>query len=67
MRFGNVESPVRRTVVDCADVEAEWLEVPDGHAERVILYLHGGAFMFRYPKTHAAMVGRCAGDCARTR
>lgn len=57
-RFGRVEPQLQRSAVDCAGVEAEWIALPDSRAERVILYLHGGAFMFRFPKTHAAMVGR---------
>ena len=57
-KFGNVDPVARRTAIDCAGVAAEWLEVPESRPERVLFYLHGGAFMFRFPATHAAMVAR---------
>jgi acetyl esterase/lipase len=57
-RFGAVDPDVRRTPVDCGGVAAEWIEVPESRPERVLLYLHGGAFMFRFPATHAGLVAR---------
>jgi epsilon-lactone hydrolase len=57
-RFGRVDPRTRRTAVDCAGVAAEWIDVPETRADRTILYLHGGAFAFRFPKIHAGMVGR---------
>lgn len=51
--------------VDCGGVAAQWLDggAPNG---RVILYLHGGAFIARSPHLHAAMVQRwCARLSAR--
>lgn len=57
-KFGNIDPAARRTPVDCAGVAAEWIAVPESRPERVLLYLHGGAFMFRFPATHAAMVAR---------
>lgn len=56
-RVNHVPSDVHRTRVDCNGVPAEWLETPGNHAQRVVLYLHGGAFMFRFPQSHGAMVG----------
>ena len=61
-RFGRVEAPVRRTAVDCGGVTAEWIDVPESRPKRTLLYLHGGAFAFRFPKIHAGLVGRW---CAR--
>jgi len=61
-RFGRVDAPVRRTAVDCAGVAGEWIECPESRPRRTLLYLHGGAFAFRFPKIHAGMVGRW---CAR--
>lgn len=57
-RFGRVDPVVRRTAADCDGVAAEWIDVPESRPDRVILYLHGGGFMLRFPQTHAAMVGR---------
>jgi epsilon-lactone hydrolase len=57
-RFARVDPEARRTPVDCAGVAAEWIDVPGSRAERVLLYLHGGGWMFRYPLTHASMVAR---------
>lgn len=57
-RFGRVEPEARRTAVDCAGVAAEWIDVPESRPERVLFYLHGGAFMFRFPRTHSGMVAR---------
>ncbi len=49
---------VRQTPVDGERFRGEWLEVPGSRPERVLLYLHGGAFMFRFPQVHAALVAR---------
>jgi acetyl esterase/lipase len=57
-RFGAVDAEARITPVDCGGVAAEWIEVPEGRPERVLFYLHGGAFMFRFPATHAGLVAR---------
>jgi len=37
-------------------VASEWIEVPETHPDRVFLYFHGGAFIFRFPALHAGMV-----------
>jgi len=57
-RLGAVDPEVRKTPVDCAGVASEWIEVPAMQPGRTLLYLHGGAFMFRFPKTHTGLVGR---------
>jgi monoterpene epsilon-lactone hydrolase len=57
-KLAHVDPESRRTPIDCAGVAAEWIDVPESRAERVLLYLHGGAWMFRYPLTHASMVAR---------
>jgi monoterpene epsilon-lactone hydrolase len=65
-RFGRVDPRTRRTDVNCADVRGEWIDVPETQPRRTLLYLHGGAFAFRFPKIHAGMVGRwCKGLGAR--
>lgn len=57
-RFGKVDPALRRTPVDANGVVAEWIEAPESRADRVLFYVHGGAFVLRFPNTHAAMVGR---------
>jgi epsilon-lactone hydrolase len=51
---------VKRTPVDCGAVPAEWIDVPETRPGRVILYLHGGSFAFRFPNAHAALAARLA-------
>lgn len=48
------------TPVDCDGVKANWITLPGARPERVIFYLHGGAWMFNFPRTYAAMLGRWA-------
>lgn len=48
------------TPVDCNGVKATWIELPGARPERVIFYLHGGGWMFNFPRTYAAMLGRWA-------
>ena len=57
-RYFKLASDVRRMPVDCGGVAAEWLTVPSSRDERVILYLHGGSFAFRFPNAHAGLVSR---------
>ena len=56
-RFARVDPAVRRSPVDAGGVAAEWIEVPETKPGRVVLYLHGGAFMLRFPNLHGGMVG----------
>lgn len=42
------------TRVDAGGVAADWIGAP--HSPRVILYLHGGAFVAKSPQAHAGMV-----------
>jgi epsilon-lactone hydrolase len=53
-----VDRTVGRTPVDCGGVIGEWIAVPETRHERVILYLHGGSFAFRFPNAYAALAAR---------
>ena len=53
-----VEKWVVREPVDCGGVPAEWVSVPESRPERILFYLHGGSFAFRFPNTHAAFAAR---------
>jgi epsilon-lactone hydrolase len=57
-RFGKVDPALSRMPVEAGGVAAEWIEASESRADRVIFYLHGGAFCLRFPNTHAGMVGR---------
>ncbi|MDC0662673.1 alpha/beta hydrolase [Marinobacter sp. SS21] len=47
---------IKRLKADADGVSGEWL-VPDNHHEnRVVLYLHGGAFVASSPNVHATML-----------
>jgi epsilon-lactone hydrolase len=39
-------------------VAAEWISVPGSRSERILLYLPGGSFAFRFPSTPAAFAAR---------
>lgn len=47
-----------REPVQCNGVAAEWISVPESRPDRTLLYLHGGSFAFRFPRTHAAFAAR---------
>jgi epsilon-lactone hydrolase len=57
-RLARPDPDVRRTPVATPGFSGEWLEVPESRPERVLLYFHGGAFMFRFPAVHAGLVAR---------
>jgi acetyl esterase/lipase len=56
-QFG-VDADVERMPVECGGVPGEWVIVPETRVERVLLYLHGGSFAFRFPNAHAALAAR---------
>jgi acetyl esterase/lipase len=49
---------VRHTPLADAGFAAEWIDCAGGCPERVILYLQGGAFMFRWRGVYTAMIAR---------
>lgn len=52
---------VERIPVLARDVPAEWVRTGNGSPARIILYLHGGGFMFRTPGLHSRLAARlCA-------
>jgi epsilon-lactone hydrolase len=58
VRFGIVDPVARRAPVAIGSVPGEWIDVPESRPERVLLYLHGGAFIFRFPNSHASLAAR---------
>src|SRR6185369_9344195 len=57
-----VRSPVahklRRTRVEMGGVPAEWFIPKRGAEDRVLFYLHGGAYIFGSIRTHQELIGR---------
>jgi len=54
------------TPVQAGTVPATWIDVKGGRRDRVLLYLHGGAFITETPVFHGALLGRlCAAAGAR--
>ncbi|APR86972.1 6-hexanolactone hydrolase [Minicystis rosea] len=51
---------VRRTPVDAGGIPAEWFEPIDGHGDAVVLFLHGGSFIYGSIASHAEMIARIA-------
>ena len=58
-QFGSLDRATKRTAVEHDLFAAEWIDVPQAQPDRALLYFHGGAFMFRSPTVHAAMLARC--------
>jgi acetyl esterase/lipase len=44
----------RRTAAGLPGVEADWVQAEGSAGERVVLYLHGGAFAFHFPAGYGA-------------
>jgi acetyl esterase/lipase len=66
LRLGGAAAATPTVPVRAGAVGAEWFEPARSRPERVILFFHGGAFMFRFPRTHAAMIAPwCAALQAR--
>jgi acetyl esterase/lipase len=57
-RHFKLAGDVSRTPVECGGIPAEWITVPESRPGRVILYLHGGSFVFRFPNAHAVLAAR---------
>ncbi len=56
-RTSRIPSWASREQVNCHGVAAEWIAAQTD-PKRVILYLHGGAFAFRFPAVHGAFAAR---------
>ncbi|MGH6622966.1 MAG: alpha/beta hydrolase [Burkholderiaceae bacterium] len=57
-RLGGRNPDFDQIDVDANGVPGEWVTTHEGTASRTILYLHGGGFMFRTPRTHARLAAR---------
>jgi acetyl esterase/lipase len=57
---GLVPVPAARITPLHKPVRGEWVEVADGSPSRVILYLHGGAYIAGSPRTHRPLTAALA-------
>jgi len=57
-RFFRLPGWARRTPVPLQGVVADWVEAVGCGGERVVLYLHGGAFAFHFPAGYGAFAAR---------
>jgi epsilon-lactone hydrolase len=51
---------VRREPVDAGGVPAEWFLPREGASDDVVLYLHGGSYVFGSTRTHGDLIARIA-------
>ena len=57
-KLSSVDPSSRRTPCNCDGVPADWVEVPESRNDKVVLYLHGGAWVCSYPNLHHNLVAR---------
>lgn len=55
-----VMKQVSRTAVDAGGVKAEWFVPVSGHGDTVILFVHGGSFIWGSLTSHSEMIARIA-------
>ncbi|MBI5258116.1 MAG: alpha/beta hydrolase [Burkholderiales bacterium] len=56
--MGRPATGVRETPVTAGSAPATWLDVKGARRDRVLLYLHGGAFVTETPVFHGALLAR---------
>lgn len=64
--LGHSAADVATSRVDIGACTGAWIDVPGADPERVILYIHGGAFIMETPRIHARLLAQlCRGAKAR--
>jgi epsilon-lactone hydrolase len=64
--LGRSGADVTMSQVDIGACTATWVNVPGAESDRVILYLHGGAFIMETPRIHSRLLAQlCRGAKAR--
>ena len=56
LKLTKVDPEMHAQAVDCNGTPAEWITVPGSRSTKVVFYIHGGAWMFKFPRLHHAMV-----------
>ncbi len=57
-KLSPIDPCTRRSRVNCDGVSADWVEVPESRSDKVVLYIHGGAWFSSYPNLHHNLVAR---------
>jgi epsilon-lactone hydrolase len=55
-RLARPDQDARHTPVRGADFRGEWLDWSESDRSRIILYLHGGAFLFHWPRLYTGLL-----------
>ena len=64
--MGRLPPDLRTEAVMAGSAPATWFQLKGVRRERVVLYLHGGAFVVETPRFHGALLARiCREACAR--
>jgi epsilon-lactone hydrolase len=64
--LGRASPDVTMSPVNIGACTGTWIDVPGAAPDRVILYIHGGAFIMETPRIHARLVAQfCRGTKAR--
>jgi len=64
LKLTRIDPEMKVEAIGCNGTPAEWITVPESRNGKVIFYIHGGAWMFKFPRLHHAMV---ASWCRRIR
>lgn len=56
--LGRLASDIRTEAIMAGGVRATWIDVQGAQHDRVVLYLHGGAFVAETPVFHGALLAR---------
>ena len=59
-RFFPIPDDVTIEKTEIEGVEGEWVRVPESRADRVIVYLHGGGYLYGSARSHRQMVAGIA-------
>ena len=57
-RLSKSDPSTSRSSADCNGVPAQWVDVPESRSDRVVLYIHGGAWFLSSPSLHHNMAAR---------
>jgi hypothetical protein len=55
-RFFPVSKSAKIRAFQGEGFKGEWIEAPNSHADRIVLYFHGGGFVFGNPKVHRDLI-----------
>ena len=56
LKLTRIDPEMKAQAIECNGTAAEWITLPESRNAKVIFYIHGGAWMFKFPRLHHAMV-----------